>query len=72
MKKQTWPAYFKKCEKLCPHNLSFSVLAMTVPFFQSYERGISANSLMYLIYELSENEGLTIDERQKSIDEFIK
>lgn len=68
----TWPSYLKRCEKLCPHNLSFSMLLFSVPFYQAYENNIEPHQIMAKIWELDRDTELTIEERQAAIARLIK
>jgi len=71
-KSLSWASYLKKCEKLCPHNLSFSMLLFSVPFYQAYENQIPPHQIMAKIWELDKDTELTIEERQTAIARLIK
>lgn len=69
--KQTWPQYFSYCRRLCPKNLSFNILAATIPFYRAWQLGVPHRALMDQIEHQSSLDWRKPEERLKTISEFI-
>ena len=69
--KYTWNQYLSFCKRLCPKDLSFDILVMTIPFYQAYKNGVSHRRLMCEIQHVASLNWLSAEQRQQRIDEVI-
>lgn len=68
----TWSKYLSYCKRLCPKDLSFEILVMTIPFYQAYKNGVHHRRLMCEIEHVSTLNWLTPEQRLERINLVVK
>ena len=69
--KYTWSQWLSYCERLCPKDLSFNVLILTVDFYAAYKNKVSHRRLMCEIEHVNSLEWLTPEQRQERLTAVI-
>ena len=67
----TWNQYFSFCKRLCPKDLDFGQLTLTIPFYKAYKNGVSHRRLMCEIEHVASLNWLTPEQRHNRIEAVI-
>lgn len=69
--KYSWPQWLSFCQRLCPKELSFNQLVMTVDFYSAYKNKVPHRRLMCEIEHVASLDWLTPEQRHERLAAVI-